>query len=283
MTRAQIPYLTTFRRRRPAGSEKDTQSALQKVEALLADPVTDSAADPEAGPDDDQAGEVPFSLDDLAEKLQVKKSTLYATTIPLADGETRTLGEIKDAFRSVDALAKEREAFHVERARHETSQRQLQQEYLAVLGAIPRDVLDRAMTGDVLARAQQARQETEQTEREALLKAIPEWSDPVRVTADRQTMADHVAAFGFTKHDLGNVTDHRLLNYVRHNAIRERDLAAVKAKGPTVKTAVRPKANKTPTAAMEHGRLKAAVTGRRMQPVDAVAQLLKGVGHGGSR
>jgi hypothetical protein len=101
----------------------------------------------------------------------------------------------------------------------------------------------------------------------------------VRVAADRAEIETYVAGFGFTKHDLAGVTDHRLLRLVRTAALREAELRGLKAERPkpASKVAMAARGAKVSSPAQEHGRLKAAVTSRRIQPVDAVSQLLKGI------
>lgn len=255
----------------PAASEQDGLSALQKVEALLA---PKPATEPETAGDVPAAAETPLSVASLAEKLQADPKAIYALEVPLADGETVTLGALKDAYKPAAALAKEREAFLEERGRHDAERRQTQTELDALLRALPPE----ALNPDVIRQAQAALAENVERERAELLKAIPDWKDPVKLQADRVAIEDYVARFGFSKADLAGVQDHRLLRLVRDAALRVRELDAVKPDKPArpVKVAQAPKPSRTSTPAQEFGRVKAAVTMRRMQPLDAVRALLEG-------
>lgn len=258
-----------------AEPETGQPSALQKVEALLNPPAdgAEQATEPESKPPAEK-----LTVQALAEKLQADPATIYALEVPLADGETVTLGQLKDVYRNAEKLTKEREALTEDRSRYDVERRQSQQELDELLRVLPRH----AITPELIALAQSNLKQTQATEREALLAAVPEWKDPLRMTADQGVMEQYVAAYGFTKHDLAGVTDHRLLRLVRAAALREKALKELKpeAKQPANKVAMPVKAPKGASPAVEHGRLKAAVTTRRIQPVDAVSQLLKGQGYG---
>ena len=257
-----------------AASEQDGLTALQKVEALLAEPATA----PEKAGDVPAEAEKPYTVASLAEKLQADPKAVYALEVPLADGQTVTLGALKDAYQPAAALAKDREAFLEERGRHEAQRRQNDQELQEFVRLLPREALDPRL----LEKAKGALQANRETENAAFLKAVPEWQDPIRVTADRGVMENYVAGFGFSKADLATVTDHRLLRLVRAAALQSAELKAVKpdpaAKAPAAK-ALAPRGPKPSTPAQDFGRLKAGVTTRRIQPLQAVEQLLKESGH----
>jgi len=255
-----------------ADQETDGLSALQKVEALLKPPAPE--AEQAAEPGEKPPAAEKLTVQALAEKLKADPAAIYALEVPLADGETVTLGQLKDAYRSAEAQTKERQALTDDRARYDVDRRQSQEELAVLLRLLPQN----AITPQLLSQAQQTLTENKAREGELLLKAIPEWKDPVRVAADRAEIETYVAGFGFTKHDLAGVTDHRLLRLVRTAALREAELRGLKADKPkpVPKVAMAARGVKTSTPAQEHGRLKAAVTTRRMQPVDAVSQLLRG-------
>lgn len=259
-----------------AASEQDERTALQKVEALLAEPATPA----ETPADDAQVAETPpLTVASLAEKLATDPKSIYALEVPLADGKTITLGELKDGFRPAADLAGERAAFLEERGRYEADRRQNDQELQEFLRQLPPEALDPRL----VAQAKAALTANRESEHRAFLRDVPEWNDPVRVTADRNVMEAYIAGFGFSKADLASVTDHRLLRLVRTAALREAELKAIKAERPApvpASKAVAPKANKPSTANQDFGRLKAQVTTKRISPAQAVERLLKDAGHG---
>lgn len=73
-----------------------------------------------------------------------------------------------------------------------------------------------------------------------LLKAIPEWKDAAKASAEKKELAGYAKKLGFTDQDLAQVTDHRVLLLLR-DAKSYRDLVAKKdtmrAATPQVKTA----------------------------------------------
>ena len=247
--------------------ETDDRSALEKVEALLAGPTS---GEPEkAAPTADTTE--PWDLSSLAEKLQAPPEKLYAVKVPIADGETRTLGELKDGYKTAKVLETERETFHVERTAYQTEQRQTAAELQQVLQALP----PQALTPELIAQARAQLAEKATRDRAKLLELVPEWRDDLKRAADQATIEEYVAGYGFTKDDLAGVADARLHKLLRAAALREKELKVAKA-APPRKVAQAPRPGKAPSQAMEHGRLKAAVTMRRMAPLAAVEQLLNG-------
>ena len=250
----------------PSVEIRNDQDAIKAVEALLGAP---SAAEPEKAQDDPEPAEMPGDLTSLAEKLKATPDKLYALKVPMADGESRTLGELKDGYRTADQLRVERDAFHVERTALETERRQAFEELQAVARTIPN------LSSEAIQAVREQHQRKVQSELSLLLEAVPELKDPVRWAAERPVVEDWAKGFGFTPAELNEITDHKVLRVLRYSALRDRDLKAERVK-PPAKVAQAPKPAKAASPAMEHGRLKAAVTTRRMQPVNAVEQLLRG-------
>jgi hypothetical protein len=251
--------------------ETDDRSALQKVEALLAGPPSAEAEKPQ----DDSKTSENWDVSRLAEKLQATPDNLYealySVKVPIADGETRTLGELKDGYKTAKALETEREQFHVERTAYQTDQRQTQAELQQVLQALPPQTLTPQLIEQ--ARAQLAEKATR--DRAQLLELVPEWRDDLKRAADQAVIEEYVAGFGFTKQDLAGVSEAKLHKLLRSAALQDKALKVART-APPKKVAQAPRPGKAQSPAMEHGRLKAAVTMRRMAPLAAVEQLLKG-------
>lgn len=252
-----------------SGEIRNDHDAIKAVEALLGTP---SAPEPETVPNEPTVDEMPTDLAGLAEKLKATPDKLYSLKVPMADGESRTLGELKDGYRAADQLRAERETFHVERTRLDTDKRQALQDLEQIVRRLPPETL----TNEAIAAVHEARSLRLQGELEQLLKAVPEWRDAVRYTAEKPLIEAYASQYGYSPADLADVTDHKILRALRGGALAAEQSKAERVK-PPVKVAQAPKAGKAPSQAQEHGRLKAAVTMRRMQPADAVAQLLKGM------
>lgn len=251
-----------------AGEIRNDQDAIKAVEQLLGAP---SPAEPETAQDDTPApDEMPADLTSLAERLKATPEKLYSVKVPLADGESRTIGELKDGYRAAQQLESERELVRTDRGKLETDKRQALQELEGVVRNLP----PQALTPEAISAVREAHGKRLQAELAQLLETVPEWKDPVRWTAERPVIEGYAAQFGYTPADLAEISDHRVLRVLRTAALREQSLTAERAKPPG-KVAQAPK-GRQPTPAQEFGRLKAAVTTRRISPVAAVEALLKG-------
>lgn len=258
----------------PAQPETAPSSQLMAVEALLreAEGSPDPGEDP-APPDPVET----WDIKSVAERLQTDPAKLYDLEIPLADGEKVTLGALKDGFRAARTLETERDEFLKERARHEADRLQNDRELQAFLSVLPRE----AFTQEVIARSQQAYQEALAKANEQVLREIPEWSDSAVKAEDRKVMAAWTSQFGLSPADVDGVLDSRWQKALRAAAKLDSQVKAAKAEKPPAKVAQAPTVGRKQTPAQELGRLKAAVTMKRIKPVDAVASLLKDHGHGG--
>ena len=254
----------------PDATERlDDAGALSRVKALLAG---QSSAEAEKPQDDAPApDETPADLTSLAERLKATPDKLYGIKVPLADGESRTIGELKDGYRTADQLRVEREKFHVERTQLTQDRQQALTDLQAIIERLPPQSVDPAAIEAV----RQVHNQRLQSELAQLLETVPEWKDPVRYAADKPVIESYAAGFGFSPQDVAAITDHKVLRLLRTAALADKETKAERVK-PPVKVGQAPRAGKDRTPAQQHGQLKAAVTSRRMAPVDAVAQLLKG-------
>lgn len=182
---------------------------------------------PEPGAEDPDA-EAPFTLKELAAKLEVPAKSLYELAIPLADGKTASIGELKDAY--IGALETktelERVTTHWEARENEimVARRQLGQVAAMMGERLP------ANAGQMIAELDE---QTQARERAALLQAIPEWANPAAVQADVTAMLAFVKEYGFNRLEFGAMVDHRLIKMVR-------DFAKIRAKGRELAAKPRP-------------------------------------------
>lgn len=229
-------------------------------------PETVPPAEPE-----ELAEKPPLDLKTLAEWLKVDPSELYGLKFKTASGAELTVSEIKDRVQSLSEIENQRDETRKLRAELEADRIRYEREQAALLAAIPKEHVSR----ELLDTWQKQQTEHLSREREAMLRTIPEWVDSAVVTADRARMVELISEYGFTGSDLENVTDHRLLRLVRDFA-KASAKAKAEAKPPPVKVAAAPKKALAASAAMQFGRIKAAVTKGQMSQKAAVDAILSG-------
>jgi molecular chaperone GrpE (heat shock protein) len=250
------------------GEIRNDQDAIKAVEALLTAP---SGAEEETPGDDAEPPTEEWDVSSLAEKLQAPPEKLYGLKVPMADGESRTLGELKDAYRTAEQVKAERETVQKERTTWQADKRQTLEELNEALSLLPAQ----AITPELVQRAQRQIQEHAQRELAATLELIPDWKDDLKRAADRAVMVEYLSGYGFSEADLDGLRNAKLMKLFR-DASQAAKAAKVVKELPKPKVAQAPKRPGNRTAAQVHGQLKAAVTTRRISPLQAVEQLLKG-------
>ena len=245
----------------------------------LEDQVNDILREAVAPPPEAQETEPPPATPEPAEKLGIKAvaerlgidpGELYnALTVNLGDEEL-TVGQLKDRVKPLKELEADRAALLQQRGELEADRMAARREIAAL------------QSGDRAA-YERGRSEYLSREREAMLRAIPEWADPAIVTADRKRIGDLVKEFGFPEGVLDLVEDHRLFKllkgYERDRAeLQQFRKAKAEAEKPKPKVAARPVQASPRTDAQRFGQIKAAVTKGQISREAAVASLLKGAG-----
>jgi hypothetical protein len=156
-------------------------------------------------------------LKDLAERLELKPEDLYKVKVPMANGESLTLGEIKDLAAGSGDLTEREMRFEEDRSRREGELLRAQSELQTLIAALPKG----AIKPEVLEAVQARHTATLKRERELTLDVIPEWRDEAKRTEEITGMIEHLKGYGFPENYLGTLTDHRSLRYVRDNWRRE--------------------------------------------------------------
>ena len=162
------------------------------------------------------------TLAELAQKLGVEARDLYAVKIGLPGGEEATLSELKDQAIMHRKGEAERLAWDERREQERAELVRQRDELRQLVDLVPREALNQQNVNT----ARAAIERYQQAEAQKLLERVPEWRDRARYTADRADMDRHLQGFGFDPKELDSVYDHRLLAYIRHNALRERRLSA---------------------------------------------------------
>jgi hypothetical protein len=247
-------------------------SALQQVAGILGQ---------EIAPSDTQAAEKPpeappaekWDVKRVAEKLGTDPAKLYADlTVGFDDGTEITLGALKDGYRPAAELEKARGKLLEEMESSKREVVQTQQEFAALLQLLGPQNLNQELLAEVNRRTE--KQKADEAER--LLKAVPEWKDPIARAADWVDIRKAGQAVGYTDAEMrlaeAGYADHRLIALLRQVAKGPK----VEQAKPPAKVAVAPKAPKPMSAAQQFGRVKAAVTSGRMSQVAAVESILRG-------
>lgn len=214
----------------------------------------------------DPAPAPPASLSEAAERLGMEPSELYKLKLTTGDGETVSLGEIKDAWQ--DRAARERE----------TAQRatELDTREAAVLadqrlwGELG-DQLGQTLSAETRTQLQERLAERDRVERRKTLEAMPELADPARFDAFRDRVAGELEGYGYKPHEIV-VGDHRHLVILR-DLIRMKDrLAKLEEYRPEKPL---PKAAK-PRKPPPRSQVKPNAAASEAEKVSAVSQLLRG-------
>lgn len=194
---------------RQSTREAGEDGAGSEAQGLTEDLDDDAGAQGEqdAGAD---AEDPPYTLKELADKLDVPLKALYALDIPMGEGKSMSLGELKDLARQAQTDGQQLRDLQQNLDDREadilTRRHQVTQILDALGGQVPPHVAQQM--GELQARHIER-------EREALQAAIPTWSNPAAYQADKSAMIDFIGRYGFGVRDLESVTDHRFLKMIR--------------------------------------------------------------------
>lgn len=192
---------------------------LDLISRVLRGESADAPPDDEAPPDDDAPPKQLKSLDDIAKILKRDPASLYDIEIPLRAGSEKKsmkLGELKDYFDSQDDHRLSKIEWEEERGKQEAELSRSRAELAEIMKMIPPDKL----TPDVLNTVRTKQDAIVVSERKRTLERIPAWRDENTRAQELQLIADHLADYGFPASALTQLYDHRMLAYLRDNALR---------------------------------------------------------------
>lgn len=241
------------------------------------DPVPEQQAAPgehegESGGGEEAPEEAPqeevklTTLKDAAEALGKEASALYDVKIPMGDGESQTLGELKDT------VLKQREwTSESVRREEELTERELRtardQQELSYLSAEIAHKMDPEQVKQA-----RARRETElRQEQLTLAEASPKFKDPAQFDLWRNEAVTFLSRYGFKPQDM-MITDHRMvlmLDDLMETKKRIKNLANVRPR--------RKEPPKVKRTGLTKGTDKRTPANSRDDHLDQVANLLKGV------
>lgn len=245
----------------PEQTETPEPELKNLADLLAAEEKPEESGSPETGTEEGKPGESPEkgkpkTLKALAETLKLEDKDLYAIEVPMAkDGETRTLGELKDLAAKQDQFTLRELEFEEERQRKEGELIRSQNELRELMASLP----EGAVKPEVLEKVRAKHEATLKLERERTLEAIPEWKDEEKRTEDIKGMVEHLKSYGFPESYLKTVFNHRTMKYIRDNWLREqrirKALEQVKSATPGKTSTGKPagKAPKKPSKAIPKG------------------------------
>jgi hypothetical protein len=176
---------------------------------------------------------VPKTLAELSEATGIDVAELYNLSVPSSkEGESFTLGELKDAMAKQSSFQVRELEWEEQRAKAEAETIRARAEMEELLTSLPKSILK----PELIEKVKAAYDGRVQAERRKTLEVIPDWKDADRRTSEIEGMVDHLKGYGLSAEYLGTVTDHRMIRYIRENWLRqqriERVLQSVKEKQP---------------------------------------------------
>lgn len=269
----------------PSEAPEATGSQLSQIAALLRgepvgepetqtpdDPLAELAEPAPSAPKAPAAASV-STVADVAARLGVDAADVYGIQVTTRDGETVTLGALKDHYQAradgdLERLAWEEQRI-AERAELETNR----QELAELLSAVPRDKLNPAIVEQVR-RTHEVRMTAE---REKLVERMPAWRDDTVRNRELDKISEHLKQYGIPRAVLDSLTDHRLVVYMHDNMARKARVDAALEQARAVRPAPPPPASgrqpTKPTGSTRTGRQNAPMHGAA---VHAISKLLRG-------
>jgi hypothetical protein len=172
-----------------------------------------------------QAPDAPATVQEAAERLGIDAADLYKLTITTGDGETVTLGDLKDAHQSRQAA--ERETAQRAAALDERETAIIAEQRLwAEMG----DTLAQAITPEQRTALKERLDQRDAQERRLMVQAMPEMADPNTFAQFRDDAMQLLTDYGYKPHEVV-VGDHRQLLILRdlmRAKKRLKDLASFK-------------------------------------------------------
>lgn len=180
-------------------------------------------ADEGQGDQGESPQEPPKTLAEAAERLGLDVAKLYELTIPdpHREGESFTLGELKDGHEQRGEFTVKELRWEEDRAKQQAEIYAAQQELEEIVRHLPKKVLE----SDALKAARTRLDARASRERAKTLEVIGDWRNEDTRRADISAMVDHLKTYGFPPEWLQGVSDHRMFRYIRENWQREQRIA----------------------------------------------------------
>lgn len=230
----------------PRGNEEEEDE--EEEEESTGDEDKDKDKDKDKG-----KGELK-TLTDLAKKLGVKQSELYNVKLTLKDQETNiSLGELKDFYQDSDDLGFQKIEWGEQKAKEEQELARGRRELEVLVSLVPKESLNK----ETLKQAAEIVQGQLERSRKDVLRRIPDWEDKEVRKGEVEKINEHLSKYGVT---LSELTDSRLVHYIRNTWLREMRIEEALAKVRKVES------KKTGDPSASSDRRNKRTTGRKVSP-----------------
>jgi hypothetical protein len=256
---------------------QESVDAESTAEATVLDQQESNAPE---GVEDDAQGAAPgdsqdvVTLADLAKHLELEPSDVYELEIPIGDGVTTTLGQLKDEFKEYGPAKEYQKTLEHDRSEFEKQVLQTRAELNAIVSAIPDEMRETVISAGREHQAQWAKEQEK-----AVLEAIPDWQDADNRAKDRALIIEYGAEYGFSEPEMTYTQDARTLRMLRDFANMRRELqemrAAAKAKpgkaSPAGRSANQIKSGRKLAQLLKKGKSNPTIQGK----AQVVSQLIR--------
>lgn len=200
----------------PPARMSDAEQAKAVAELLNGEtPPAQTGEDPgdpdleDPAPEAKDAAPAPKTITDAAERLGIEPADLYGLEISTGDGETITLGKLKDAHQDRQTASRETAERQAALDARETGLIADQQLW-AQLG----ETLTKALPPEQLQRLQSSQQAKHEHEHQMMVQTMPELQDTAKMDQFRLDVVDALKNYGYQPHEI-TVGDHRQLLVIR--------------------------------------------------------------------
>lgn len=164
----------------------------------------------------------------LAERLGVDAAEIYDIQFKYGDGESMSLGELKDLGSRSKEIEAQGESLTIKLEDHENDQLRSRAEMNLIISMLPKE----AISEHFVETAREQHRIAMSRERISLLEAIPAWQEPQAEKAGRELIISALDDYGFSKGEVAAMLDHRLVKVI-HDFARLRE--KVRNKGEVVR------------------------------------------------
>ena len=212
--------------------EADESPDIEKeIEQAGESPDEDDDADESPGAEDDQDLDI-LDAKQLAERLNLSIDDVYAMRFNYDDGESMTLGELKDLGSRSKTIDDETERLEADREDLVNEKLRSRDEMQSIIAMMPN------VSPQLLNQAREQFNLAVRRERSALMEAIPEWSDTAVEDQARSDILENLAQYGFKESEVKHMLDHRLVKLINdftrlRNKVRKplAEISAIKKRG----------------------------------------------------
>jgi hypothetical protein len=222
--KAQIDAIAALMRGEPANPEPEGDELEDDPEGDIRDPLLEDRGQSDETPGIEAEKETKakgkLTPQEVAEKLDIKPDAVYDMDIPLRDGESVSLGKLKDLWQEREAVEQEIAQKSTDLDRREATVIADQQAW-AVLAA------QGGLTGNALNEARQIVGKQIEREQGLLFDLMPDLQDAAKLDLFRRDLVRVMGKVGYKPHEIV-LGDHRQGLLLREFISMERELNALR-------------------------------------------------------